>query len=73
MDVIRQRQIGNSFGIGNGNQRQNGASGGEGAQRGTAGKVLNEEQRSDNEGTRINGIDAKDGHGSSRTHGKSAR
>ncbi|KAF9025739.1 hypothetical protein BDZ89DRAFT_1068102 [Hymenopellis radicata] len=39
----------------------------------TTGKVLNEERRSDNEGTRINGIDAKDEHGSSRTHGKSAR
>ncbi|KAF9042587.1 hypothetical protein BDZ89DRAFT_1059805 [Hymenopellis radicata] len=39
----------------------------------TTGNVLNEERRSDNGGTRINEIDAKDGHGSSRTHGKSAR
>ncbi|KAF9022045.1 hypothetical protein BDZ89DRAFT_1070970 [Hymenopellis radicata] len=39
----------------------------------TTGNALNMERRSDNEGMRINGIDAKDGHGSSRTHGKSAR
>ncbi|KAF9034685.1 hypothetical protein BDZ89DRAFT_1062410 [Hymenopellis radicata] len=39
----------------------------------TTGNALNEERRSDNEGTRINGINAKDGHGSSRAHRKSAR
>ncbi|KAF9021375.1 hypothetical protein BDZ89DRAFT_242917 [Hymenopellis radicata] len=79
MNTARQQQISNGFGIGNGNQRHRTARQqreSTAVQRECAqssdddGKMLNEERRSDNEGTRINGIDAKDGHGSSRTHGR---